>query len=199
MNVFAVDYDPELAAMSLCDQHVVKMVTETAQILSTHIRLCDQYLSKEHDSILYKSTHVNHPITKHLRNGHGIGSFNQGNLRWLIIHYMALSNEYTYRYGKLHAAYHSQNRGDIIYDFIKQFDPDLKTTWDWYHENFKTYLRGFPLCMPDQYKPKLDRPLTQKERVLAYRKYYIGEKLQFARWNIRRPPPSWIDNPEEDL
>lgn len=35
MNIFVVDTDPRKAAQSLCDKHVVKMVLETAQILST--------------------------------------------------------------------------------------------------------------------------------------------------------------------
>ena len=35
MNKFILDRDPVLAAQYQCDKHVVKMVLETAQIMST--------------------------------------------------------------------------------------------------------------------------------------------------------------------
>ena len=35
MNIFILDRDPVLAAQYQCDKHVVKMVLETAQIMST--------------------------------------------------------------------------------------------------------------------------------------------------------------------
>lgn len=35
MNIFYLDKNPKLAAQMLCDKHVVKMVNETVQILST--------------------------------------------------------------------------------------------------------------------------------------------------------------------
>lgn len=35
MNVFYLDRDPEKAASVQCDQHVVKMILESAQLLST--------------------------------------------------------------------------------------------------------------------------------------------------------------------
>jgi hypothetical protein len=34
MNIFYLDSDPELAAQMHCDKHVVKMILETAQLLS---------------------------------------------------------------------------------------------------------------------------------------------------------------------
>ena len=35
VNVFFLDYDPQRAAQAHCDKHVVKMILETAQLLST--------------------------------------------------------------------------------------------------------------------------------------------------------------------
>ena len=35
MNIFVLDTNPITAAQMQCDKHVVKMVLETAQILST--------------------------------------------------------------------------------------------------------------------------------------------------------------------
>lgn len=41
MNLFYLHYDPQLAAISHCDKHVVKMIIEYAQLLSTAHRLLD--------------------------------------------------------------------------------------------------------------------------------------------------------------
>ena len=38
MNIFFLDENPQKAAQSLCDKHVVKMVLETAQMCSTAAR-----------------------------------------------------------------------------------------------------------------------------------------------------------------
>jgi hypothetical protein len=39
--------------------------------------------------------------------------------------------------------------------------------------------------MPDQYK----RP----DAIEAYRAYYIGEKLKFAKWEPRAKRPDWVN------
>jgi len=41
MNIFMVDMDPIVAAQSLVDRHVVKMVLESSQLLSTAHRVLD--------------------------------------------------------------------------------------------------------------------------------------------------------------
>ena len=72
MNIFALDNDPETAAKYACDKHVVKMCTESAQLLSTAHRLIDGYQhidtatgrkvkrwtvpNEMDDAILYKAT-----------------------------------------------------------------------------------------------------------------------------------------------
>ena len=38
MNIFFLDKDPKIAAQMQCDKHVVKMILETAQMLSTAAR-----------------------------------------------------------------------------------------------------------------------------------------------------------------
>lgn len=83
MNIFALNDNPVLAAQMQCDKHVVKMVLETAQMLSTVV------------GGPYKPTHVNHPCTIWARTS-------QGNFNWLVAHGLALCNEYTRRYGKRH-------------------------------------------------------------------------------------------------
>ena len=41
MNIFYVSRDPFLAATMLCDKHVVKMILESCQMLSTAHRILD--------------------------------------------------------------------------------------------------------------------------------------------------------------
>lgn len=90
MNIFVLDYDPVLAARMLCDQHVVKMIVESAQLLST---ACGGTL---------KPTHVNHPCTK------WAAALPQ-NAWWLHRHFHGLLREYTYRYDKIHAYTHIES------------------------------------------------------------------------------------------
>jgi hypothetical protein len=88
MNIFVLDRNPDIAAQYACDKHVVKMVLETAQILST-------VAHKLGLEAKYKPTHKNHPCT--LWAGES-----KDNIEWLIKHGTALGKEYTKRYGKIH-------------------------------------------------------------------------------------------------
>lgn len=89
MNIFILSQDPALAAQYQCDKHVVKMVLESAQILST-------VQSKFNIPTKYKPTHPKHPCV--LWTGTSIANY-----LWLVAHAKALGSEYTYRYGKIHA------------------------------------------------------------------------------------------------
>lgn len=89
MNLFYLDRDPVEAARMQCDRHVVKMILETAQMLSTaHIELDGR-------QVAYKSTHKNHPSTVWVRSSAAA-------YRWAWCHLEALGHEYTRRYGKTH-------------------------------------------------------------------------------------------------
>lgn len=93
MNIFAVDESPVIAARSLCDVHVVKMILETAQLLSTAVHVVTGADNKEHG--LYKPTHINHPSSIWCRE-------NKSNFEWLIHHGVSLNNEWKYRYNHSH-------------------------------------------------------------------------------------------------
>ncbi len=89
MNLFYLSRDPVEAAHLQCDKHVVKMILETAQMLSTaHIEL-------DGTQVAYKATHKNHPSTVWVRS-----SFHA--YRWAWRHLRALGEAYTERYGKVH-------------------------------------------------------------------------------------------------
>ena len=54
MNIFYVDKDPIVAAKMLIDKHVVKMIVESAQMLSTAHRMIDgtQYQGKTKSKVV---------------------------------------------------------------------------------------------------------------------------------------------------
>lgn len=60
MNIFVLDTDPAIAASYHCDQHLHKMILESAQMLSTAARFRQFW---DIESWLYKDSHVNHPCT----------------------------------------------------------------------------------------------------------------------------------------
>ena len=94
MNIFYLDEDPTTAAQWQCDRHVVKMILESAQMLSTAHRELDG--DDAADALnMYKRTHVNHPSTIWCRSG-------KQQYDWLYQHFYALCDEYRYRYGKEH-------------------------------------------------------------------------------------------------
>ena len=151
MNIFVVDRDPKVAATMLCDKHVVKMIVETAQMLCTAA-------SKLGHQVPYKPTHAKHPCT--LWAGESLSNWN-----WLVKHGMALCEEYTLRYKKIH-------KTQSIIEWCR--DSNISPAND-------IGLTPFRLAMPDIYK--------DKDPVKSYRDYYIGEKARFAKW--KTSPPAW--------
>jgi hypothetical protein len=89
MNIFYLDRDPVEAARLQCDRHVVKMILETAQLLSTAHHELDG------ESPAYKATHKNHPSAIWVRSS-------LDHYEWTLYHLEALGREYTRRYQKVH-------------------------------------------------------------------------------------------------
>ena len=123
MNIFFVDTDAIIAARSLVDRHVCKMIIESAQLLST----THQIYKPNPD--LYKATHINHPCNIWTRT-------TVGNYNWLYLHFCGLLDEYTFRYDKIHAC--SRLR-EPLYNSPRNIDQTYEQT-------------PIPLCMPDEYK-----------------------------------------------
>jgi hypothetical protein len=61
MNIFVLSTDPILAAHAHCDQHLHKMILESAQMLSTAARILTPEIPK---SLLYKSAYEKHSCTQ---------------------------------------------------------------------------------------------------------------------------------------
>lgn len=89
MNIFATSQCPIQCAQEMTDVHVVKMILESAQLLSTaHFVLSGVQVG-------YKPTHQNHPCAVWCRA-------TSTNYHWLSRHFKALCEEFTHRTGKIH-------------------------------------------------------------------------------------------------
>ena len=86
MNIFVLDSNIRKCAQYHCDKHVVKMILESAQILSTVLRVSGMDYG-------YKATHANHPCT--LWAGKSLS-----NWKWLRELASALNKEYRFRFEK---------------------------------------------------------------------------------------------------
>ena len=93
MNIFYLHWNPFTCATMHNDKHCVKMILETAQILSTVHHHYDTAISRYSD--IYKPTHKHHPSTKWAMQ-------TDRNYKWLWELLYWLCKEYTYRYGKIH-------------------------------------------------------------------------------------------------
>ena len=197
MNIFILSDDPVDAAIQHNDKHVVKMILESAQLLSTAHRILDGKeqieqrqtitsrnnepgviktrnvkvwkLPDNRDSILYQATHRNHPCAIWCRE-------TSANYYWLHALMVALCDEYYYRYGqyKGDTGVHHKVRSSGLVDALAVTPNSIK--------------RGgrtpFPQCMPDQYK-------VEGDPVQAYRNYYLGEKRDILFYT-NREEPSWL-------
>lgn len=88
MNIFIPSNNQKDCVISLDDKRLVKMVLETAQILSTVASL-NKY------NVTYKPTHVNHPCVKWTAESND-------NYWWLYTYFALICGEYTYRFDKVH-------------------------------------------------------------------------------------------------
>ena len=124
MNIFVLHTDPLIAAQMHCDKHCVKMILETAQMLSTAHHV---YETPEADKV-YKKAHLNHPCTKWIRES-------KANYRWAFDLYFELLTEFRVRRGKSHKS------AELMYDLFKVPEdmPDVGLT-------------PFAQAMPDEYK-----------------------------------------------
>jgi hypothetical protein len=187
MNIFYLDENPIKCAEFHCDKHVVKMIIEYAQLLSTAHRILDgdQYtdltangrrikrwrLDDDREQSLMKASHINHPSAIWCRE-------NRENYIWLYRMWCWLCYEYTYRYGKVHACQRLEDVLSLIPDNI----PDGK------------FFAPTP-AMPPDLKIVAKNPIVgRKYDVLAsYKNYYIQEKASFAKWKNRNTP-EWFIN-----
>jgi hypothetical protein len=92
MNIFILENTIVGCAQSMCDKHVVKMMLEYVQLLSTTLHLVEKVDAP------YKPTHVNHPCAKWARE-------TGENYSWLWQLADETGKEYTRRYNKQHKSH----------------------------------------------------------------------------------------------
>ena len=181
MNIFALSKDPKESARQMLDKHVVKMPTESCQMLHTNAlfnEFVDRYghepslkrlkeYHQEIESTLMKPAMLNHPSTIWARK-------NIHNTMWLFEHAIALCVEYTYRYGKVHGTHVRILSTPIDYDG----DSNLATPVD--------------IAMADVYRIGNEYGEHCWEFVIdSYRHYYLEGKWKFAEWRNERMPNWW--------
>jgi len=170
MNIFVLDHDPIVAASMHCDKHVTKMSIEYAQILSSvHHRWATPYTNS-----LYKNTHKNHPSTKWA--GDHLDHYD-----WLYALACATWDEYTHRYGKIHAS-------SRLRDALSHRPIGLSIN--------RSELRPPPQCMPIIFKTYGG---TWEETIASYHRYYREVKYTFATWKKRSIPEWFAETNREEI
>lgn len=189
MNIFFLDENPIKSARYLCNKHVCKLVVESAQLLCTCHHITGSLIDNTYPDLplkFYKLTHKNHPCSKWLRE-------NKDNYEWLSLHALALCEEYTYRYNKVHASM-------PLISWLVNNVPRIRL---WRYQNYVNglleendcpvadYMLGIyyvtrpPQCMPDQYK--------KDDVIQAYRNYYKLDKQTTIDFRYtKREKPSWL-------
>ena len=175
MNIFFLDQVPSKCAQLHCDKHVVKMILETAQLLSTAHRILDgkevvgksasgrnqkQWkLPDDRDGVMYKATHINHPSAVWVRK-------NTATYIWTWSLFKALCDEYTYRYNKVHKC------ASMLSAF----------------ECFPTNLPFGNFSQPPACMGGYEHCIVEGDSVESYRRYYRAAKSNMSKWTDRPVP-----------
>ena len=188
MNIFVLDENPVTSAKMMCDKHVVKMIVESAQMLSTAHRMIDGNLytdktkagrkikrwkhpNSNMEKTLYKACHTGHPSTVWVMQS-------AYNYHWLYKHMMALNTEFKMRYGHI-----LDHKTVQLLEGALMYPPK--------NISLNTIATDPPPAMPDYCK-------IPGDSVASYRKYYIYEKQRFATWKSPSTVPAWyIDGVKE--
>lgn len=158
------------------DRHVIKMILETAQLLSTAHRILDgtEYIGKSAsgrnakrwkldssvDDVIYQATHIHHPSSVWTR-------LSSGNYQWLYWHFVGLIDEYYHRYGKVHKC-------DAMKSVLSNLPKNIK------HDAFT---QPTP-AMDDKY-------IVINNSLASYRNYYILGKTHLHKYT-KRHAPDWL-------
>ena len=146
MNIFILSENPKEAATMMLNKHVVKMPTESMQMLST----ISNHLGFDSP---YKPVMLNHPCTVWARES-------QDNFQWLIDHCKYLCEEYTLRYNKVHKVETTLEEYYNTLMEVKTYLPSVGLT-------------PFAIAMPDKYIK--DSAVESYRTYYLEDKWYIGE------------------------
>tara|TARA_B100002019_G_scaffold65412_1_gene56139 strand:- start:2670 stop:3170 length:501 start_codon:yes stop_codon:yes gene_type:complete len=158
MNRFIIEDTPQKIAKSLCDQHVVKMPLEEAQMLCTALWHHAPDYAEEHN--LYKPVHQKHPCTLWAME-------TSSNYEWAFCLYREMLFEYEDRYNKRHGA-------------SKHYD----ALWLGRFKIPSGVFTKHPQCFSGHDELKTDEFYPIK----AYRAFYNVDKASFARYRYTQQP-----------
>ena len=182
MNIFALSKSPTQSAIEMLDKHVVKMPTETCQMLHTNV-LYMEYIEKHgkeptlnelkvfhwhNDSPLMKPAMLNHPSTIWARQS-------LDNFEWLFEHGLSLCDEFRNRYEKAHGTQLRIHDCNEYQDIILRHDYPVKG------------LTPVTIAMADEYRIENTFDDEWDFVIESYRHYYLEGKWQFAEWKTQRP------------
>ena len=172
MNIFAVNADPRLAARDLPDKLIVKMPTESLQLLTPWAFNAHGVYTQKPDGTNYGiKGFAHHPCAKWLYES-------PANVGWLLCHALEMNLEYSRRYGKVHGTTQGL---DQIADLLYWHEPDL--SWSAH--------TPFVQAMPEEFKIDADP-------VQAYRNYINGYK-GYAEWRYSEKPDWWDETKHEPV
>jgi hypothetical protein len=124
MNIFVLDLNQKEAAQYHVNKHVVKMITESNQMLCSAHHAC----GADPKVVPYRLGFKNHSCSKWVRES-------LSNYNWLVKLSLELCKEYTFRYDKIHA-------GEKISLWCEKNRPPI----------IDVGLTPFALAMPNEYK-----------------------------------------------
>jgi len=179
VNIFYLHYDTKICAREHCDKHVVKMIVEYAQLLSTAHRLLDgtQYFNKSkngrkihrwklndhREDQVYHAVSWNHPSAVWVRK-------DLSHYQWLWNLASELCQEYRHRYG---GTTDKQHKTSLVIQNLS-FAPNNIVRNGVFAEP--------PQAMPEDVK-------VPGDSIQAYQNYYQVYKKRFATWKNREVPP----------
>jgi len=212
MNIFVLSQDPREAARMHLDKHVVKMIIEYAQLLSTAHRLLDgrfevhqgpntkpkKFWLLEGESVREEQTivMVQSDVTEFLVEQAVYKLVVQNPQCYSLSHQnhpcavWARESDTNYRW--LYSLFEATSL-----EYTHRYGKTHKTWAD-----LKDFLRNppkniaagdlttFPQAMGDEFK-------VTNDPVAAYRNYYLGPKAEFARWT-NRAVPTWFSTSYKD-
>ena len=166
MNLFYLDLDPKLAARAHNDRHVVKMILETAQLLSTaHHFLDGPETARSRVPAILRPTHVNHPCALWIRAS-------SSNYAWarLLMDYLLEEHRERYPDSRPHAL--------TSLSYSLRLRP-----------------LGLPVGALTEPVQVVAPCCHRSSPVEAYRAYYRTHKRHIATWRLPRRPPDWWGDP----
>jgi hypothetical protein len=164
MNLFILSENKQRSAIYHTDRHIVKMPTETAQMLSFAYHHPELWGGNVPSYIMaFSKTHDLHPCSKWMR---------ESVQNWLYTAQfgMALYEEYQFRFNKPD----KHQRAKMIFQFALDNPPSLPDTG----------LTRFAEAMDECYK-------VHQSPILNYRNYYTQAKNHLFNWKNRKKP-YWI-------